>query len=78
MKLYSLPAVTHLIEQYYNKGGEVTTTKEGTLLDDYVMHGENLKTAVVTARYLNSQSSAYTIRFYNKTPKKYQSLISNT
>ena len=73
--LYTLEAVQNLLDRYHEKGGQVITTHEGTLLDDYIAHGEGLKTTVITARYLNAWSSAYTIRKYNKTPKKYRDII---
>ena len=75
MKLYTLSAVENLATKYENKGGQVITIKTGTLLDDYLMIGTDLKTTIVTARYLNSQSSAYTVRQYNKVPAKYQHFI---
>lgn len=77
MKLYSLEAVEGLKEQYYESGGQVVTIKEGALLDDLIMFGNGLKTAVIVNRYLNAWSSAYTVRFYNKVPKKYETLLQN-
>ena len=77
MKLYSLEAVDQLIARYIEKGGEVITTREGALLDDYVLQGEGLKTIVIQSKFLNSWSSAYAIRKYNKTPEKYIRLIEN-
>lgn len=74
MKLYSLDAVERLAQKYEDKGGRVIVTRVGTLLDDMVMLGEGLKTTVVTAVYLNSQSSAYKVRHYNSVPKKYATL----
>jgi len=71
-KYYTLEAVEKLAAKYTAKDGTVVVTRVGTLLDDMIMFGDNLKTVVVTAVYLNSQSSAYTARMYNSTPKKYQ------
>ena len=70
-KYYTLEAVEKLAERYIAKDGTIVVTRVGTLLDDMIMFGDNLKTVVVTAVYLNSQSSAYTARAYNSTPKKY-------
>ena len=75
MQLYTLTAVEKLAERYREKGGEVVTTREGVLLDNMVMHGEGLKVAVVTSKFLNEWNSAYSVRFYNKMPKKYAALI---
>lgn len=74
-KLYTMEAVDKLAEKYLAKGGEVITTREGVLLDDMLMHGEGLKTAVITSVFLNEWSSAYSVRFYNRLPKKYEALI---
>jgi len=74
-KYYTLEAVEKLAARYTAKDGTVVVTRVGTLLDDMIMFGDNLKTVVVTAVYLNSQSSAYTSKSYNKTPKKYLKFI---
>jgi len=74
-KYYTLAAVENLAAKYTEKGGTVVVTKEGTLLDDMIMFGDNLKTTIITAVYLNTQSSTYTARSYNSTPKKYLKFI---
>jgi len=75
MKLYTMEAVDKLAEKYTAKGGHVSTVREGVLLDDLVMHGDGLKTAVIKSVFLNEWSSAYSVRFYRNVPKKYEALI---
>lgn len=72
MTLYSLEAVEKAIALYESKGGQARVINEGVLLDDYVVTAPGCQTLVITAQYLNSNSSAYTVRRYNKTPKKYE------
>ncbi len=74
-KLYDLKAVEKLIDEYCGKGGGFSTLNDGALLDDYIMFGPELKTCVAKARALNEWSSAYTLRFYNKTPEKYAEFV---
>jgi|TARA_S200002703_G_C3584652_1_gene179548 hypothetical protein len=75
MKLYSCNAVEQLIENYINEGGEVTEIQEGCLgYGQIVLHGDGLKTAVVTERPLNEWSSGHSVRFYAEMPKKYLEL----
>jgi len=71
MKLYSLEAVNKAAAIYEAKGGSVRVVREGTLLDDIVMEAPGLKTIVCLSKYLNANSSAYIIKQYNVTPKKY-------
>ena len=75
-KLYGNTQVENMINKYIDKGGEVTTYIEGCLLGYglAVCSGGGLKFCVLKEIYLNSWSSAYSIRFYNKLPKKYLSL----
>jgi len=77
MKLYSLEAVENLAAKYESKGGHTATIAEGTLLDSLIMYGTGLKTTICNVQYLNNQSSTYTVKSYNKTPKKYQHLLTN-
>lgn len=73
MKLYSNHAVEKLEDRYKEKGGEVVVLKDGCLLKYglAIFKGDGLKSAVVRDIYLNSWSSAYSVRFYNELPKKY-------
>ena len=72
MQLYSLEAVEKATAQYLARNGTMHVIREGVLLDDIVLEAPGLKTIVATAQYLNDSSSAYRVRRYNKTPKKYQ------
>ena len=77
-KLYALSAVRQTIDAWIEAGGQVDTVQEGTLgYGLTICHGDGLKTAVITEVYLNSQSSAHKIRFYNEMPKKYQAMLDN-
>lgn len=77
MKFYSNEAVENLIEKYNQKtGGNFELyTIEGSLLDNYIITGEGLKTAIIKEEYLNCWSSCYTIRIYNEMPAKYEKVI---
>ena len=72
MKLYTLDAIDGLISKYINAGGEMKTIEEGSLGYGLAMlHGEGLKTCIITERYLNDSSSGHSVRFYNDMPKKF-------
>ena len=75
-KLYSCKAIQEIINTYLEKGGEVITLSEGCLGYGLTMcYGTGLKTAIIQEVCLNEWSSAHTIRFYNKMPKKYADLM---
>lgn len=75
-KLYDCDYIAHLISQYSEKGGEVITIDEGCLGYGFmIMFGEGLKTTIVKEVYINEWSSGHTVRMYNKTPKKYEQMI---
>jgi len=74
--LYNCDAVENLINRYVERGGTMTTIREGTLgYGLTILHGDGLKTAIVTEKPINSWSSAHTIRMYNKMPAKYQKML---
>lgn len=78
MYVYSYQQVDSLIERYTNKGGEALQTSEGVLgSDDWLLYdfGGKLKFIVIREIYLNSWSSAHTVRKYNRIPKKYQKIL---
>ena len=78
MANYTLETCKNLIEKYANQhGGEITTVREGVLgLGTVVLHrAEGKKTYVINEVYVNAWVSAYTVRSYNKIPKKYEKLI---
>ncbi len=74
--LYSCTAIEGLAQKYYEKGGEVVEIIPGTLgFGLTVMHGEGLKTAVVTEIPITTQSSGHKVRLYNKMPDKYKKML---
>lgn len=78
MKLYTLSAVENLMNKYLELGGTVDILDEGSLVYGLVIcQAEGKKLAVIKEVYLNEWSSAQTIRFYNKLPKKYEKLLVN-
>ena len=75
-KLYTCGAVEKLVQNYVDKGGDVTEIEEGSLGYGFlILHGEGLKTIVVKEVYLNAWNSGHSIRCYNKCPKKYAKLL---
>ena len=73
---YTCGAVENLINRYSEQGGTRTTIHEGPLgYGLTILHGDGLKTAIITEKPLNEWSSAHTIRMYNKTPAKYQKML---
>ena len=78
MKRYTLEAVENLIQAYIDKGGEMHQLEEGVLGHGLLMlTGESLKTAIIKEVFVNSWSSAHTVRFYNEMPKKYANMMEN-
>lgn len=77
MTLYTSKAVDDLADWYIENDGEIYTIEDGSLLQFGlgIFIARNLKTAIVKEVYLNEWSSAYTIRLYNKCPKKYQEML---
>lgn len=73
--LYSYRAVDKLIADAVEIYGAEVYTLEGSLLDNYIITGEKIKTYIVKEIYLNEWSSAYNVRSYNKIPEKYQKVI---
>lgn len=76
--IYSLEAVENIINKYCELGGECIEVVEGCLgYGITICMANGYKTAVIKEIYLNEWSSGHTIRFYNKTPKKYLDMIDN-
>ena len=77
MRLYSSEAVEKLAQKYIARGGIITVLKESVLLEYglAIFQAEGAKATVVKDRYLNEWSSAYTVRMYNKLPKKYEEML---
>lgn len=75
MTLYTQEAVNNILNAYSKKSNYDIIKFDGSLLDNYIVFGDNLKTTIIKEIYLNEWSSAYSIRMYNKTPQKYQKII---
>lgn len=75
--LYSLQAAYDLIDKYMSfEDAECITLEEGVLgLGLTVLMAEGKKFVVIKEVPLNANSSAHSIRLYNKCPKKYQDMI---
>lgn len=74
--LYSYRAVDKLIRDAVEIYGAEVYTLEGSLLDNYIIAGDKIKTYIIREVYLNEWSSAYSVRAYEKTPEKYEKIIS--
>ena len=76
MKQYTLNAVDQLIQAYIDKEGEMHQLEEGVLGHGVLMLTAcGCKTAIIKEVFLNSWSSAHTVRFYNEMPKKYAKMM---
>lgn len=76
MRYLTSTQVSHLIEKYISRGGEVMTMCEGILgHGDMLLWGEGLKTAVINEIAVSAWASHHKIRFYNEMPAKYQKII---
>lgn len=75
-KRYTCNAVENLISRYMERGGTVTTIREGVLgYGLTICHGDGLKTAIITEVPENAWSSSHKIRLYNKMPQKYKKML---
>ena len=75
---YDLKDVNDMIAKYLELGGNFLQTAEPCLQNgDFILYGNGLKTVVGNEIVLNEWSSATKLRFYKKTPKKYQKIIDN-
>lgn len=73
--LYSMRAIDNLIRDAVEIYGAEVYALEGSLLDNYIIAGDKIKTYIVKEVYLNEWSSAYNVRSYNEIPEKYQKVI---
>jgi hypothetical protein len=76
MKLYTNNAVDKVVKQYIDKGGDIEVYAEGSLASYglAICSGNGLKFCIIKEKYINSWSIGNVIKFYNKLPKKYQTL----
>ena len=68
--IYTQGAVDELTARHTAKGWDIIS-REGSLLDNYLLFWEGLKYTVILERPLNEWSSWYTIKMFKKLPKKY-------
>lgn len=76
---YSYKEVNELINKYLDRGGDFEELEEGLYTYGLAMlhaHPDlKLKTFIIQEVVLNEWSTAFTIRGYNKTPKKYEKML---
>jgi hypothetical protein len=79
MKTYeiSLANAENLMNRYFEKGGDVTTVREGVLgLGTVILHSDKLHQFVIEEYYLNEWSSGHRVKkYYKELPKKYQKML---
>lgn len=76
MRLYSCENCENLLSRYVAYGGTYVTLIEGPLgYGLTVAYADGIETAVIKEIPLNEWSSAHTIRFYKKIPKKYEKML---
>jgi hypothetical protein len=74
----SFETVQTLIENYLDKGGEISQIEEGCLgYGTMVLSANGYKYAIIKEVFVNSWVSTHSIRFYNKLPKKFETIIIN-
>lgn len=75
MKLYNNKTIQNLLLQYSKYDADIYMIP-GSLLDNYViMPQDNIKGAIIKEIYLNTASSAYSIRFFTKISKKIEKIV---
>ena len=76
---YSSFVVNRLIDNYMSQANapEFYVIDEGTLLEYglAILTSDDKKTYIIRECYVNEWTSGYSIRRYNKTPRKYQDMI---
>ena len=78
MKLYTNTCIENTIAKYIDLGGQLDIIDENSCLLAFnlaVLSAPNYKYLIIKDKYLNDWSSAYTVKKYNKLPKKYSDLI---
>jgi len=79
MKLHSFKVAEKLIERYSDiEGSIVYQIDEGSLgIGDWICTAPGKKTCIIKEVFINEWSSGQSIKFYNKTPKKYEKMLLN-
>jgi hypothetical protein len=77
--MYNYQQIDKLIERYSNIENSITfQICEGVLgSGNWILTAPGKKTAIIKEVYVNAWQSTHTVKMYNKTPKKYQSILNN-
>ena len=77
--MYTYQQIDKLIERYSNiENSETIQISEGVLgSGNWILTAPGKKTAIINEVYVNAWQSTHTVKIYNKTPKKYQSILNN-
>lgn len=77
--MYNYQQIDKLIERYSNiENSEIVQIWEGCLgSGNWILTAPGKKTAIIKEVYVNAWQSTHTVKMYNKTPKKYQSILNN-
>jgi hypothetical protein len=75
--MYNYKQIDEFLSNYAKiEGSLIFQISEGVLgSGNWVCTAPNKKTAIIKEVFVTSWSSTHTIRYYNKTPKKYLKLI---
>ena len=77
-KRATVSEIDAIIETYINHGGDAVTIREGVLGHGFmIIRAPGLKTVIVKEYALNEWSSVHDVSFWNKMPKKYQTILDN-
>jgi hypothetical protein len=77
--MYNYQQIDKLIQRYSNiENSETVQICEGCLgSGNWILTAPGKKTAIIKEVYVNAWQSTHTVKMYNKTPKKYQSILNN-
>jgi hypothetical protein len=77
--MYNFQQIDKLIQRYAELENSITfQICEGVLgSGNWILTAPGKKTAIINEVYVNAWQSTHTVKMYNKTPKKYQSILNN-
>jgi len=77
--MYNFQQIDKLIQRYSELENSITfQIWEGVLgSGNWILTAPGKKTAIINEVYVNAWQSTHTVKMYNKTPKKYQSILNN-
>ena len=77
--MYNYQQIDKLIQRYSELENSITFQMwEGVLgSGSWILTAPGKKTAIINEVYVNAWQSTHTLKMYNKTPKKYQSILNN-